>query len=279
MRGPIELLEDSLAIFNKNPALYLTIYAALGVATVIAELFAPRPEHGPGYTGSMIEHGGQMAASPLYPLLMIVSVVISIFVTIALVKAIAEPNVTAKQAFQFAKERALNYFILSVMVGVTVFVGFVLLIIPGIIAMTWFGFAYLVYFFEGTKGIDAMKASKALVEGHFMQVFGRYIALFLAFIVASIAVGIIGGMFKEPLFTSILMALANAVLVPVAIAYVYLMYKDLVALRATPAVAAADGSVDAPAALSAAAVTPTAHHETAEPSADAPAADGGGSSN
>ncbi len=218
MRGPIELLQDSLAIFQKNPQLYVSIYAVLGVLMVLQSAVTPAYVPGEEMTGS----------SPQFALVSIAVVVASIFTTIALLKAIAEPETTTvKSAFLFAKKDALAYFILSVMVGITVMVGFFLLIIPGVIALTWFGFAYCTLVFEGKRNIEAMKASKALVDGRFVPVLVRYVALLVVAIVIAIIGGIVASIFGESLVGSLLLAVVYAVMMPVMLAYVYLMYLDV----------------------------------------------------
>lgn len=243
MRGPIELLQDAFAIFQKNPKLFISIYAVLGVFMIITEFFTPYHNDPSDIT------------SPLVALLSLVTAAVSIFTTIALIRAISEPETTTfKSAYEFAKKDALQYFVLSIMVGVVVIVGFVLLIIPGLIALTWFGFAYCTLLFEGKRGFEAMKASKAMVDGRFMPVFGRYVAIFAVTILVAIVASMFGSIFSSKLAETVLFTIAYAVLMPVMLGYVYLMYRDVkaqgvyqpvpAAAPAAPVVAESASSVD-----------------------------------
>lgn len=215
MRGPIELLQDAFVIFQSKPKLYVSIYAVSGVLLLLANVFAPVS----GTQSGMV--------SPLYYLFTFASVIVSIFTTVALIKAISEPETTTfKNSYQFAKEGALQYIILSVMVGIVTCIGFVLFIVPGLIAMTWFGFAYFMLLFEHKQGTEAMKASKKLVDGRFMPIFGRYVALFLAMILAVVVVTLVSSVFGVLIIENLFLIAAYTVLVPVSIAYMYLMYLD-----------------------------------------------------
>ncbi len=205
---------------------------------LLSNLFAPMPGE------------PESVSNPLFFVFTIASIVVSIFTTIALIKAISEPDATTfKSSYQFAKAGAWQYVVLSLMVGVVVMLGFVLLIIPGIIAMTWFGFSYYTMLFDNKRGVEAMKASKQLVDGRFMPVFIRYVVLFLAMIVVVAFVTMIGSIFNEPFIENLLMVAAYCVLVPVSLAYMYLLYQDVKregVYRPTPeAVPAAAASIDA----------------------------------
>jgi len=115
-------------------------------------------------------------------------------------------------------------------VGIVTMIGFALLIIPGIIFSVWFAFSYYVLLFEGKTGIDAMKASKAYVKGRWWAVFGRFAFIVLVSIIFSVVFGGVSSMVGETAGTiasSFLSMVLNFILVPVTIAYSFLIYKDL----------------------------------------------------
>lgn len=63
-----------------------------------------------------------------------------------------------------------------VLIGLSVFVGLVLFIIPGIILGAWFSLTYFVMFDEDLGAIASMKRSKELVSGHVFEILGASLA-------------------------------------------------------------------------------------------------------
>lgn len=64
----------------------------------------------------------------------------------------------------------------SVLIGLSVFVGFLFFIIPGIILAAWFALTYFVMFDEDLGAVASMKRSKQLVSGHVFEILGAYLA-------------------------------------------------------------------------------------------------------
>lgn len=110
----------------------------------------------------------------------------------------------------------------SILSGIVIAVGFVLLIIPGILFMVWYAFAAYVLVFEGQRGWSALKRSKKLVKGYWWAILGRLIVLILLAIVVSIAISwipYIGQLALQVLFP------------PFSVAYAVLLYKSLKELK------------------------------------------------
>lgn len=105
---------------------------------------------------------------------------------------------------------------ISFLAGVMIMCGLVLLIIPGIALMTWFGFALYAFAFEGMKGVDALQRSSDLVKGYWRAIFGR-VALVVAAFVAVPAV-------FTPFFSTLITLFF---VTPMAIIYMYLLYEDV----------------------------------------------------
>lgn len=98
--------------------------------------------------------------------------------------------------------------------GLVMFGGFILFIIPGIIFSIWFSQSLYVFIFEGTKGSEALKKSKALAKGYFWPLLGRFLVL-----------GIIGWLVAH---IKIFGPLINVLfLAPFGIVYANLIYQDL----------------------------------------------------
>jgi hypothetical protein len=116
------------------------------------------------------------------------------------------------------------------LVGLITAIGFLLLIIPGIIWGISYSLALVVCVVEGAKGMDALKRSKSYVKNYWAPVFLRFIAVGIL----SALVGMIFSMFipNDPdgsYFTSI----AGLITTPFTTIYAYLLYRDLKAVKGT----------------------------------------------
>lgn len=221
MKSPISLLRGSIDIFLSNPKLFVGIYLIPGI---LSFLLAFLISYGQGLGLSML------ANFSIVILLSIAMIVISILMAVAVMLAVIDPTLTIWQAYERAKSFFLQYLLLSVLISLVTFIGFFLLIVPGIIFLVWFAFAYYILLIEEKSGIDAMKRSKELVTGKWWAVFWRLVALLAVVMVVSIIFASIVNVGSSPLvytIMNILNILVSAVLVPVSIAYMYLLYKDL----------------------------------------------------
>lgn len=78
----------------------------------------------------------------------------------------------------------LSYLVASILTGVIIVIGFVLLIIPGIIAILFLMFVPYLVIDKGAGPIEAIKGSVSLTKGHLLSLF--------LFLLAIIAVNILG---------------------------------------------------------------------------------------
>lgn len=242
MKGPLALLRDSFGIFMQNPKLFIGIYLVPGLLTLAFSLITDA-EIGTELTTPL----SVALALALWAAL----IAASIFMSIAMVFAVVDPSIAIRRAFARSKPYFWQYTLLSILVSLTIFAGFVLLIVPGIIFMVWFGFSYYALLLEDVRGIEAMKRSRALVKGKWWAVFGRVAALILIGLAFGIVIGLfstIGYLMVGAAISGIIGLIVNSVLVPVSVAYLYLMYKDLRARQETvaPAPLQEDPAVSAP---------------------------------
>ncbi len=78
----------------------------------------------------------------------------------------------------------INYFLLSILLGVIIIVGLVLLIVPGIIFLLMFSFAGFLVVEKNSNPIEALKESARLTKGHRVKL--------LMLILACVGLGILG---------------------------------------------------------------------------------------
>lgn len=126
---------------------------------------------------------------------------------------------------------------------VCVAVGFILLIIPGLIALVWFAFAQTAAILDGKRGMDALKFSRSLSEGRFLRIIYRLVtgpiligfvySLIVAFITA-IGGSSTGLSSKElattpelPGWLNLLQSTVAIFVIPLLATYMTLLYKHL----------------------------------------------------
>lgn len=133
-----------------------------------------------------------------------------------------------------AASKLFPYFWIMLLSGLIVFVGFILLIVPGIVFSVWFAFASFVLILGNEKGTAALKKSKKYVRGIWLEVFLRFIAAALLGFLLSAALGILQGFVKDVFASqsdaiSIFLDFAyQLIITPYFVVYGYELYKDVV---------------------------------------------------
>lgn len=167
-----------------------------------------------------------------------------IFMSLALLYALSQilenEPVEIEESYRIAWERFPSFLWVSLLYGVIIFIGFLLLIVPGIIFAVWYGFCFYVFIGEGKRGWESLKRSRELVRGWWWQVFWRefvigvvnyggviLVALFIAGIFALLLPGI---GFTKGFFTGVHRFLSLLVIPPVQAGY-FLLYRDLKNLK------------------------------------------------
>lgn len=217
LKGTIALVKESYAFYQLHAKLLIGI--ALVPAIVDIGLSLLQSSGTAAATGSL-------TGSPMAAVVSILSFVVSMLATIALIVVINDPQkeYTIQRAFTTAKSHFFQYLVVALFCGITVALGFVFFIIPGVILAVWFSFANFIVLLEGKKGSEALKASKEYVRGLWFAVFARIIALVLvAFgILFTFAVVVGEGIFSDAIITFV-----STLLTPFALTYMYFLYRDV----------------------------------------------------
>lgn len=169
--GPIAMLTSAIVV----PTTLVTI--ALQVAQYQLVRGAP--------AGSMEEALGSIVFGLGSLLVALVSWVVGVIVHGAMLHLTLETMqgraATPQQALRAAMPRFLSLLGTTFLVGILTFVGSMLCIAPGFIAMTWLAVAAPACFAERIGPIDAMQRSIELTEGHRLAVFLAYFVLIVTF--------------------------------------------------------------------------------------------------
>lgn len=159
----------------------------------------------------------------------LIAVLISAVLQAAILRAAAQATigdpVDVEASYRYGLKRLWSVILVSILVGLVVAAGFILLVIPGIIFLVFLSVSIPVLIVEGRRGTEAMGRSWNLVKGNFWHAFGVIVVAALIVGIISGIIGAIGGhnWAVRWIFTSI----AQILTVPFASLVSVLLYLDL----------------------------------------------------
>lgn len=126
----------------------------------------------------------------------IVGIIAAFLLQAALVKAVEDvrdgrADLSFSETLQAARPAVGKVAIASIVAGIAIAIGLVLLIVPGLFLLTIWCLIVPVIVLEGVGAFASFDRSRQLVRGHGWQVFGTLVLVFLLLIVASIVLGLI----------------------------------------------------------------------------------------
>lgn len=178
----------------------------------------------------------------IYLLVLALSIFMNLWISILLIELINKiyknQSFNINELFQSSMKKIAIYFLVAILVGLVTMLGFILLIIPGIIFAVWYSFAEFIVVLEDKKGTETLKASKDLVRGRWGATFwrlvlpsllvyliGMVIALILTFI---FSVGKIDfSSIEQNLIFNAITSLVFIALSPLFTAYGVILYNSL----------------------------------------------------
>lgn len=212
LSSPITFITKSIKIFFKkeNFFYFLKIYGILLPFAVFLFYenktlnFSSSDLSLSGVTAIFTRYGWPIGAVILVNLAYFV---VSFWINAAGIKAVA--NATAggvlgiQNTLEFAWKKLWKFSLLSILVGLIVAFGFIVLIIPGVIFLVWFRFASFEFMTKEVGVGEAISGSKRLAKGHFWQIFWRIVAFAFFGIIVQVILSIIPmklGSVIQPLF-------------------------------------------------------------------------------
>jgi len=192
-----EILSAAFNVYKANAASLILIVAIVVVPlTFISSLFSNVVFEGTkqraiilGNEVTVIDRSfGFFIAGALITAL--ISVIIWAVLQAAILRAAAQATigdpVDPQESYRFGFKRLGSVILLSILVGLAVIGGLILLVIPGLIFLFFFSVSVPVLIVENRRGTDAMSRSWNLVKGHFWHAVG-------VIVVAGLITGIVGG--------------------------------------------------------------------------------------
>lgn len=118
--------------------------------------------------------------NPFYFLVGLIVVFLSIFMNIGLIhigkKLYDGKKADVMELFEY-KQRFWSYLWLTIKAGVYILLGFIALIVPGIILAIKYSFSAYLFVLKGMSVNESMDTSAKMVEGHKMKLFLYYIVM------------------------------------------------------------------------------------------------------
>jgi hypothetical protein len=201
--------------FTKYFVLFAVVEAIISVVTAIAQHTFILPSLPSNPTPEQFFNWAPSFFAALIPLVALIGIVNIVFTPIAQGGAIklASEQIEKRQvelgaSIRFAASKLLSIWALNIMVGVIVVLGFIALVIPGIILAIMFTLAFPALLLENKGVFESMGRSRELVGHRWLKTFATFLVLAIFVAVASAIVGTISGPFgvASPLVSGILSA-------------------------------------------------------------------------
>ena len=225
-----EILDASFQVYRRHFSALATIVLVCNGLPILLQIY--------GRAGG----GVHWTLTLLYAVLV---VVLSLVATGATVFVVSESYlgraITARDALARAMPFVVPLIVASLLVGLVAFVGFLLLVIPGVIAICGLALAVPALVVESSSPTEAMGRSWALTRGYRLRMFGLFVLIFLLILIPYVAVmgafGVAAAMFGATgakgvgtaiiLFGTVLAAIVQLLLSPLYQAALVITYYDL----------------------------------------------------
>ena len=190
----------------------------------------------PDSLGIYVEQlGGIMANLSLGIVQLLLSVVLSMIGVAATTSVVSDAYLGRSMQAGEALRRALGLLGrltgVSIGSGMIIFAGFILLVIPGLIAMSGLALASVVVVLEGKPAVEAMQRSWDLTKGFRRKVLGVLSITLLFLVVPGFVIGVVSAITSDSPEPGIVMMVANSVLALFVFPFVYVatvvLYYDI----------------------------------------------------
>lgn len=170
------------------------------------------------------------AAFGLGAIVYLVSIVVSIIASLALISAFGK-NTNFAESYGTGIKLFWPGIWIAILVLLATLGGLIMLIIPGIILMVQLGFSNYVLVIDNKRGMGAIAQSRAYVKGHWWAIVGRILLLTLIFIVAGIVILAPLTLLLGKIFGAILYGIFIVFITPFAVSYQYELFHNLRRLK------------------------------------------------
>jgi len=200
-----EVLSKTFELYRRDFTKYFVLFAVVGVIIGVVTTLARQafvlptlPSHPTPQQFSSWFSAFLGAFFLLFGVILVVTVVFSAIAQGSSIKLASErienghANIGA--SVRFAVSKLLWIWALSIVVGVILILGFIALIVPGIILAIMFSLAFPVLLIENKGVLDSMGRSRELVSHRWLKTFATFLVLGIVILVASVIVSAISGL-------------------------------------------------------------------------------------
>jgi hypothetical protein len=224
-----EVISKTFEVYRQDFTKYFILFAVVevitGIVTALARHAFVLPTLPVSPTPQQFASWFPAFFRALIPLVLSIFVVTVVFFPIAQGSAIkmaseriGKGQADLEESVRFAASKLLWIWALSILVGIIVVVGFIALVIPGIILAIMFALSFPVLIIENKGVVDSMGRSRELVGQRWLKTFATYLVMAIIVGIASaiasaisapfgvaspVVNGILSG-FYEPLFPILL---------------------------------------------------------------------------
>ncbi len=240
-----DVISKTFELYRRDFTKYFVIFAVVGViigiVTALARQAFVLPTLPPNPTPQQVSNWSLGFFETLVLLVALISIVTVVFSPIAQGTAIklASERIEKGHAemgtsVRFAVSKLLWIWALSIVVGVIVILGFIALIVPGIILAIMFSLAFPVLLIENKGILESMGRSRELVSHRWLKTFATFLVLGIVTVVASAIINAISGLLgvAGPVVDGLLSAFYQP-LFPILLTVYY--YSNLARITPLPA--------------------------------------------
>ena len=158
----------------------------------------------------------------------------------ALVKAVDDvrdgrADLSLGETFDQARAQLASVAVAAIVAGLGIFIGLILLIVPGLVLLTWWAVIIPVVVLEHRSAGEAFTRSRELVRGHGWSVFGLIVLVVLLLIGFNILLSIVLAPLQGWLQSSLSQIISGTLTAPFTATVLTLLYFRLRAAKETPA--------------------------------------------
>jgi hypothetical protein len=229
-----EIISKTFEVFRRDFLKYFVLFAVVevitGVVTTLAQHAFVLPTLPTNPTSQQVFNWFPAFFGALIPLVALILIVTVVFFPVAQGSAIklASEQIEKGRAdlgasIRSAASRLLWIWALSILVGVVVVLGFIALIVPGIILVIMFSLAFPVLLIENKGVLESMGRSRELVGHRWLKTFALFLVFGIIFAIASAIVSAISGPLgvAGPVVNGILSALYQPLFPILLVVYYY----------------------------------------------------------
>lgn len=210
LSSPFDLIKRSVNVFSKkeNLVFLVKIYSPLAFFSLLSIIES--------YLPASIINQKSILLTIVIGLVQILYLFVSVFVTasgiIAVGNVVESKELLLKKTYESAWKVYWAFLLLSIVLFLAYLLGFILLIVPGVLFVVWFAFSRFIMVEENLGIKEVLLRSKSLVKGVYWKVLGRLIIFGVFAVVVEMILSVIpygvgvivnslcGGLFLLPLY-------------------------------------------------------------------------------